>query len=281
MTGLNFISNFTGIIEQLAEIGNEPFDEGVIVQTVGAKIMDQFRNYSDNRLTQGCIYCGGRADTRDHVPSKCLLEQPYPSNLPVVGCCDSCNQDFSKDEQYFACLLECVLCGSTDPENIQRASVARIMRDSPALKQRIENSRTEVDGQIAFVPETERVCNVILKLARGHAAFELSQQCIGEPDHFWYGPLSSLPQENRDAFDSVHFQYVFGEVGSRNMQRLLVTQMPMQSIDGEQQNVGMIINDWIDVQENRYRFLTIDDAGVLVIRIVIAEYFACEVAWRV
>jgi len=241
--------------------------------------MDQLNNYADNRLIRGCIYCAGPADTRDHVPSKCLLEQPYPTNLPVVGCCESCNQDFSRDEQYFVCLLESVLCGSTDPEKIGRPSVARTMQNSPALRERIENSRTEVDGQIAFIPEMERICNVMLKLARGHAAFELSQPCRTEPDHFWCGPLSWLPQETRDAFDSVHFQQVFGEVGSRNMQRLLVTQMTLLAENGEPHNIGMIINDWIDVQDDRYRYIAIDDMGSLVIRIVIAEYFACEVAW--
>jgi len=241
--------------------------------------MDQLNNYADNRLIRGCIYCAGHADTRDHVPSKCLLEQPYPENLPIVGCCDSCNQDFSKDEQYFVCLIESVLCGSTDPEKICRPSVARIMQNLPHLRQRIENSKTEVDGQIAFVPEIERINNVMLKLARGHAAFELSQPCREKPDHFWCGSLSSLPQENREAFDSVHFQEVFGEVGSRNMQRLLVTQITRLSENGEQQNVGMIINDWIDVQDDRYRYLAIDDMGQIVIRIVVAEYLACEVAW--
>lgn len=78
--------------------------------------MDQLKDFADSRLLQGCIYCGGLTDTRDHIPSKCILEQPYPINLPVVRCCDSCNQSFSKDEQYFICLLESVLCGSTDPE---------------------------------------------------------------------------------------------------------------------------------------------------------------------
>ena len=241
--------------------------------------MDHLNNYADNRLIGGCIYCGGPANTRDHVPSKCLLEQPYPANLPVVGCCDACNQDFSKDEQYFVCLIQSVLCGSTDPEKIGRPSVSRIMQNLPALRNRIENSRTEVDGQIAFVPEIERIYNVMLKLARGHAAFELSHPCRTKPDHFWCGPLSSLSQENREAFDSVHFQQVFGEVGSRNMQRLLVTQMTIQSENGEHQNIGMIINDWIDVQDDRYRYLAIDDMGSLVIRIVIAEYLACEIAW--
>lgn len=242
--------------------------------------MEQLNNLADNRLIDGCIYCGGFADTRDHVPSKCLLEQPFPDNLPVVGCCYSCNQDFSKDEQYFVCLIESALCGSTDPEKIKRPSVARIMQTSPKLRQRIENSKIEVDGQIAFIPEIERINNVLLKLARGHAAFELSQPCRRKPDHFWCGPLSLLPQEDREIFDSVHFQQHFGEVGSRNMQRLFVTQITRLTENGEQQNVEMLINDWVDVQDDRYRFIAIDDMGQLVIRIVIAEYFACEVVWE-
>jgi hypothetical protein len=242
--------------------------------------MDQLNPFADSRLIRGCIYCFGSDDTRDHVPSKCLLEQPYPDNLPVVRCCDSCNQDFSRDEQYFVCLLESVLCGSTDPEKIGRPSVARIMRELPALRQRIEDSRTEVNGQIAFVPEMERICNVMLKLARGHAAFELSQPCRTQPDHFWWAPLLSLSPEENEKFNSVHFQQVSGEVGSRNMQRLLVMQMTILGDNGKPQNVPMLINDWIDVQDDQYRYIAIDDMGMLVIRIVVSEYFACEVAWN-
>jgi len=243
--------------------------------------MDQLSSFADSRLINGCIYCSGSAETRDHVPSKCLLEQPYPSNLPVVGCCDTCNQDFSKDEQYLVCLIESALCGSTDPEKMRRESVARIMRNTPSLRARIESSRTETGGQIAFIPEENRVYNVMLKLARGHAAFELSQPCRDKPDHFWCGPLSSLSQKERDDFNSVHFQQIFGGVGSRNMQRLLVTQMIVQSEDNKQHNVGMLINDWIDVQDDLYRFIAIDDLGTVVIRIVISEYLACEVAWGI
>lgn len=243
--------------------------------------MDQLNNYADSRLLQGCIYCAGTADTRDHVPSKCLLESPYPTNLPVVGCCDSCNQDFSKDEQYFVCLIESVLCGSTDPEKIGRESVAKIMEKLPALRKRIEAAKTEIDGQIVFAPELDRIQNVMLKLARGHAAFELSQTCREKPDHIWFGPLLSLSKEDQETFNSVHFQHNIGEVGSRNSQRLLVTQMTTISENGEPQNINMIINDWVDVQDNQYRYIAIDDMGAYIIRIVIAEYFACEVAWGI
>ena len=147
------------------------------------------------------------------------------------------------------------------------------------LRQRIENSKTEENGQIAFVPEIERINSVMLKLARGHAAFELSQLCREKPNHFWCGPLSSLPQEYQEIFNSVHFQQVFGELGSRNMQQLMVIQMTRLCKNDKQQNIGILINDWVDVQDSQYRFIAIDDMGQIIIRIVIAEYFACEVAW--
>lgn len=217
--------------------------------------MDQFNNFADDRLLSGCVYCGGPADTRDHVPSKCLLERPYPKNLPVVGCCDTCNQSFSRDEEYFVCLIESVLCGSTDPEAIRRPSVARKMERSPALRARIENTRSVQDGQVNFVPEWERVVNVMLKLARGHAAFELSQPCRDDPDHFWCDTLDSLPQDLRDAFDAAHVVGLLGEVGSRNSQRLLVTQVTLQPETGDQRELNLLVNDWLDVQDGFYRYL--------------------------
>lgn len=241
--------------------------------------MAHLNNLADNRLIRGCIYCGGLPDTRDHVPSKCLLDQPYPTNLPVVGCCYSCNQSFSSDEQYLVCLIESVLCGSTDPEKIRRSAVRKILENSPSLRQRIENSKTEVDGHIAFIPEMERINNVMLKLAQGHAAFELSQLCRKEPEHFWCSPLLLLSQEEQNNFNAAHFPHIFGEVGSRNSQRLQVIQITRLDENGKEQDYGMLFNDWVEVQDDRYRFLAIDDMGQIVIRIVISEYFACEVAW--
>lgn len=243
--------------------------------------MDQLRDYADDRLINGCIYCGGAADTRDHVPSRCLLERPYPDNLPVVGSCEDCNQGFSRDEEYLVCLVECALSGSTDPDKIKRPSIARIMRSSPALQARLESAKTESDGRVAFAVEGDRIANVMLKLARGHAAFELSQPCRREPDHFWCGPLAGLSEEHREAFDAAHVQQLFGEIGSRGLQRMQVTQMVLQSETGEQSELRMLVNDWVDVQDNLYRYLAIDNAGGLVIRIVVAEYLGCEVAWRI
>lgn len=242
--------------------------------------MDQLKDLADDRLINGCVYCGGPTETRDHVPSRFFLEPPYPENLPVVGSCESCNRGFSENEQYLVCLLEAALAGTANPDKIRRPSVARSLRRSPRLQSRIEGAKRQVDGRIEFAVEEERVKNVMLKLARGHAAFELSRLLREEPDHFWCGPLAAMPQEMREAFEAPHVQKTFGEVGSRGVQRMFVTQLVLRSQTGEESEARLLLNDWVDVQEGYYRYLAIDDMGGVVIRIVVAEYLACETAWR-
>ncbi|WP_445365671.1 hypothetical protein ACJJJB_02475 [Microbulbifer sp. ANSA001] len=242
--------------------------------------MDQLLDLADERLINECIFCGARADTRDHVPSKILLDAPYPENLPVVGACKTCNQGFSKDEQYLVCLLESALAGSTDPEEISRPSVARAMKRAPALKARIDAAKSTSNGRTIFHPEHERVKNVMLKLARGHAAFELSQPCQDEPIHYWCGALESLTQDAREGFDAVHIQQLLGEIGSRNMQRMFTAELTLEEESGEHKHVQVIVNDWVDVQVGRYRYLAIDDINGVIIRVVLSEYLACEVAWN-
>ena len=242
--------------------------------------MDQLTDFADSRLINGCIYCGGAPDTREHVPSRTFLEKPYPENLPVVGCCNECNKSFSKDEQYVVCLLESVLAGSTDPDKIRRAPVARAMRRAPALRSRIESAITRKDDWIEFAVEADRLNRVMLKLAKGHAVFELSEVFRSDPSHFWCGPLATIPPEELENFEAPHLQEVFGEVGSRNLQRLAVVQVQLRSEDGENKPLGLLMNDWIDVQNGFYRYLAISESGGVSIRIVIADYLACEVIWR-
>lgn len=44
-----------------------------------------------------CIYCNQRvADTRDHIPPKSVILEPYPPNLPTVPACAKCNHGFGK-----------------------------------------------------------------------------------------------------------------------------------------------------------------------------------------
>lgn len=241
--------------------------------------MDQLKNLADERLIVGCIYCGEPEETREHVPSRVFLDAPLPENLPVVGACRKCNNDFSMDEAYLACLVEAVIAGTTDPERIRRPGVANILRRTPALRARLEAAKSCANGQPQFAIEPERIKNIVVKLARGHAAFELSQPYRDEPASVWWRPLAMMDEEQLGEFEASQIAETFGEIGSRGMQRWMVVQLTLQSDSGETSTKGMLVNDWVEVQEGRYRYHAIDDGDTAKIKLVIGDYLACEVVW--
>lgn len=242
--------------------------------------MDQLRDFSDDRLSQGCAYCGAPTrDTRDHVPSRILLDPPMPDNLPVVWACYACNNGFSRDEEYVACLIECAIEGTTDPDKIARGQVALILRRSPALRARLESAGRVVDSQIGFVPEADRLVNVVRKLATGHALYELAFPGRREPTSLWCAPLALLSATQREQFESPQVVEILGEVGSRGIQRMILTEVTLLGAAGDTTAVRLLINDWVEVQEGRYRYFAADLPEGVVVRIVIAEYLGAEVWW--
>ncbi len=247
----------------------------------GKDYMDQIKDFADSRLIFGCVHCGEPlGETRDHVPPKCFLDKPYPENLSISRCCPECNNQLSRDEEYVVCLIECILAGSVEPNKLMRKSVAATLQRAKGLRLRLQNAlRISNEGPV-FEVETERLKRVLLKLAKGHAAYELSQPCHEDPAHFWFGPLSSLSHEVLDRFNEPHIQKMFGEVGSRNLQRMIVCEAKLAATENVQPKIArMLVNDWIEVQSGNYRFLAIDEGREVVIRLVIREYLACEVGW--
>lgn len=236
----------------------------------GDRVTDYLESFADARLIANCIHCAGPTETRDHVPSRILLDEPYPDNLPILPACAACNCGYSLDEEYFACLVECARTGSVDAA--ERPKIQRILRDSPSLAARITQARAVGDdGQILFKPETERVRNIVLKLARGHAAFELSELKVEEPSHVMFVPLCKLETHARRHFETAPATAGWPEVGSRAMQRMALT----WAAPGEQVEAW---SGWIEVQTGRYRYLAVAEAAVMV-RFVASEYLACEVIW--
>jgi hypothetical protein len=228
--------------------------------------VEQVPNDGDRRNVGWCVYCGADMETRDHVPSKVLLDEPYPANLPVVPACRACNKSISRDEEYLACLLECVLAGSTHVENFQRPKVRKILARRPALAAVIEAGRHHDDG-IMFTIDRDRLRNVILKLARGHMAFEMNEPQLEEPSHAAIAPLISMSSGAREAFE-MHPDgpgTLLPEVGSRMLHRLVFSSPDMRP-DG-----------WIVVQDRRYRY-RVAAANGYTVRIVLSEYLACEIA---
>lgn len=209
-----------------------------------------------------------------------FLDAPLPENLPIVGACRECNNGFSLDEEYMACLVESVIAGSADPANIQRPNIAKILGRTPTLRAKLEAAKSCTNGQTTFVIEQERVKKVLVKLARGHAIFELSQPCKHEPLTVWWGPLALMDELQREEFEACHIVEGYGEIGSRGMQRLIVAQFSFQAASGEMKTAGLVVNDWVEVQEGRYRYHAIDYGDVVRIKLVISEYLACQVDWQ-
>jgi len=180
--------------------------------------MKFIRAFSDLRLGDRCVHCGAAPTTRDHVPPRALLDPPYPENLAVVPSCQPCNSRASADEQYLACALEAAVCGSAEPDRLERAKIARALERRPKLRTMIAD---------AFVPnalavDSERVGSVLGKTARGLRAYETSEHWPAGQLSVWFGAISTLDEDQRRAFLDIGGSDLCPEIGSRLMQRSLV-----------------------------------------------------------
>lgn len=231
--------------------------------------MRQFENFGDQRYQGYCVHCGGDNGTRDHAPSKTLLERPLPENLPVAPACRKCNNGFSDDEEYVACLLECVLTGTTDPARIVRPEIARALEKNRKLQRQIESGRRETENGPVWDFDGARVRRVLLKQARGHVAFEINEPHLEEPASVWFGPMDTMTPAQRDHFEGRNDGGLaaWPEVGTRAMQRLLVVDDQVFQED-----------EWLTVQHGRYRYRVTQEDGATV-RMVLSEYLGCQVTW--
>jgi hypothetical protein len=225
----------------------------------------------DCRFVGLCVYCGGVPDTSDHVPSKILLDDPLPPDMATVEACSGCNKGFSLDEEYFASFLECVVCGTTKPADVGRNKVSRTLAHSSSLVERIRSSmHWNDDGSLLWSPEEDRVRRIVIKLARGHAAYELSLPQIDEPIGISIRPFAFMSREDRATFENFGTGQVrlWPEIGSRAFHR-----------EVEAHTSSIQLDSWRTVQAGRYRYSVYQDVGVCV-RLVLSEYLACTVVWE-
>lgn len=230
---------------------------------------DPRKLFVDERYRGMCVYCGATPTTRDHCPSKVLLDEPFPPNLPLVAACERCNQKFSKDEQYMACVVECALCGSVDPAEVERPNIRRILAEVPRLADQIWSTVTlDECGCKVWMPDMVRVRSVALKLARGHIDYELNIQLDDTPAVLEVEPLMLMSEERRKFFENPESGPFapWPEIGSRAFVRL--------ATGGD-----MCPGGWIDVQTGRYRY-KVGQVGGTYAHFVLSEYLGCRVVWE-
>src|SRR6056297_601227 len=56
-------------------------------------------------MEERCVYCGEKADTRDHVVPSSFFPKPKPDDLITVPACYDCNNSYSDDEEYLRNIL--------------------------------------------------------------------------------------------------------------------------------------------------------------------------------
>jgi hypothetical protein len=235
--------------------------------------MRQLNDCSDARNHGLCIHCGKGLDegnsSRDHVPTRALLNIPYPDDLPTVEICGECNNGFSKDEEYLVALIACVISGSVELSRDEFPVASDILARSAGLAARIERTRRDQltlwgDADIQWSAELDRVENVVVKNARGHAFHELGLPLQLRPSHVAVSPVFLLSDSRRSQFEQWPDDALWAEVGSRMMQRMAE---------------GDLERDWVVVQRGVYRYMAVQRPGETVIRSVIREYLATEVSW--
>jgi hypothetical protein len=182
-----------------------------------------------------CVYCGAVPDTRDHVPSIVLLDEPFPDDLPTVPACGRYNHSLSEDEKYLACFMECVVCGTTDPQALHRHKMGHILTTKARLRRRIDKAREDC---LNWRPEAESIRSVVLKLATGHTTFELLSRIKGvrfptlrEPSEFAVTTLDFLSDKEKAYFEDTWALELdlLPKVGSRAFVRCVEGNAPTSS----------------------------------------------------
>lgn len=199
----------------------------------------------------------------------------------MVEVCRQCNAGFSSDEEYLIAFLGSVLTGSTRPGSVRFRTAAGILNRSPELKRRIDLSQTVQgtlwDGaEMLWRPELDRIERVVVKNARGHVLYEIGEPMSAQPSHVWSSPVSTMRTQEVAEFENIPSLSVWPEAGSRMFTRGVLT------FDDHENGQGVYIDDgWQDVQNGVYRYAVVPLPGQVLVKTMIYEYLAIEVAWDV
>ncbi len=226
------------------------------------------RNYDEKTFDKTlCLYCEGSADSKEHVPSRIFLNKPYPENLPTVPACKKCNESYSLDEEYLACIIECARCGTIEVDKLERDKIKKILNRKTALYEKVKDSFLTKDNNLFVNIEANRVNNILIKLAQGHILYEFNQY-VKDVSHINIMSFADLSISEINYFNENEECTIAPDLGCRAMDEGFYVMCSDTTANG--------ITSWQYVGNESYRYLTYYDEGHRV-KIVIAEFLACEV----
>ncbi|PWJ22728.1 hypothetical protein A8806_11768 [Faecalicatena orotica] len=236
----------------------------------GAGYYTSWEKSKDN----GCIYCGSVATTREHIPSKAFLIEPYPENLATIPACFECNNGYSEDEKYLSCFLDVLRSQVYADYHQQEQTIVRLEKDEKlhkTLKEQIEKK----DVKVYYNPDEERMLRILFKLARCHAGFEFDHINFDDVKaKIWYEFAFNISDEVMLGFNEIPEMDKAPEVGSRGV---FVPFIAQNVKTGE----VMALAFWNVVQDEQYRYqVYLNSEGQITVKLVIFEFLYCEVVFE-
>lgn len=227
--------------------------------------MIHIKNFADSRQTELCAFCayGKSLLTRDHTPSKILLNKPYPENLHIVYSCEECNKGFSLDEEYIAYWIEIALFKKSNIVTERYKKALRVLEKRPSLKKRILGSNLFGENELLPIEE-DKFKNILFKLASGHILYKQNNPQYEKPTSIKWNFLDSFKKIERSLFEETPKMDIFPEIGSRTVIMM---------------NSGEIYYTWEIVQDNIYRYLVANVDNSIIVKLVFSEFIACEITW--
>jgi len=230
--------------------------------------MEQYLDYTDERNHIGCAFCGEQVSTVDHIPARAFLVKPYPENLCTIDVCAECNNASSQDEEYVAFLLHYLkLLEEGKHEELDKyfntecnLKKERRLRKEDAL---FNVFNADAFGTYYLNIDKEAIKRVLIKYAKGHILYELGKRIFDIPNHIAFVFKNQIDDSVMDKFEKIQDCTVFPEVGSRLLQRIA--------------KYGT--NDWVKIQDGRYRYFIGYSPGISV-KIVINELMLGEIIWE-
>lgn len=131
-------------------------------------------------MNKECIYCGGAADTVDHVPPKALFPSIKGLNLVTVPSCAKCNKGFSLDEVFFRDHMAAFTAGKSITSDILfDTKIKRSIIRRPKLAFEMFSKMSEVDYKVSGLhlgkrtavkmsqSDWDRIYNILDKIIKG------------------------------------------------------------------------------------------------------------------
>lgn len=234
----------------------------------GDNRIGQYTEWLKNDINY-CIYCGEIADTREHVPSKVFLLEPFPNNLSTIPSCAKCNNDFSENEVYVSSHIN-VLRSLIEKVCIDN-KFKKILEHDNKLKRLLENQIREDSNEIYFSFDIEKFKNIIEKLALGHLAYEFDCIELDCQPEVYFDWTFNLDERQINNFKMIPAMDIAPEIGSRSSGKLII------NFDSDSEEYIPSL-DWQEVQRNRYEYIVyFDDKDSPCVKIIISNIVFCIV----